>query len=138
MLTGARHDNGVRSNVGVVNLSLQPLQIIITTYNAAGTQVAQVTKQVESFSLRQWALSSLGVTTLAPGGRVEVQIDPATITWDCCSQSPADFLNTQFGLFMAYISRVDQVTGDAEFALGLTDWQEFVLECGEEPDPCAN
>ena len=136
VLTGARHDGTVRSNVGIVNLSLQPLQVIITTYNAAGVQVAQVTKQVESFSLRQWALSGVGVSSLAPGGRVEVQIDPDTITWDCCSQNPADFLNTQFGLFMAYISRIDQVTGDAEFALGLTDWEEYVDECGEVPDQC--
>jgi hypothetical protein len=135
VLTGARQDGAFRSNVGVVNISLTTISVIITTYNASGAQVAQVTKSVEPLSLRQYSMSELGVTTLAPAGRVEVTVDPATITWDPCDQDPTG-LASAFAMFMSYISRVDQSTGDSEFALGLADWEEYVAECGEEPNDC--
>ncbi len=135
VMPGARWDGRARSNVGVVNLAFQPLDVVVTTYDAAGAVVSSVNRQVNTFSLAQWSLSQLGVSNLSPPGRVEVMVDPASITWDPCDpltwgpgMSP--------GLFMAYMSKVDQATGDAEFAYAQNDWTAFVDECGSEPDDC--
>jgi len=133
VLTGVRHDGRFRSNVGVLNLSPQSIQLLVTTFDATGAQVAQGTETVESFSLRQWGLDRLGVPSLA-GGRTEVQIDPSTITWDPCSTTGG--VGFVPGFFLAYLSRVDQETGDAEFHLGQVDWTDYVTTCGEDPgDP---
>ena len=131
VLTGARHDDRFRSNAGVVNLSPSPITLLVSTYDTAGTQRAQVTQTVESFSMRQWSLDSLGVSTLA-GGRIEVELDPATITWDPCDPQTIPGLTP--GLFVAYLSKVDQATGDAEFGLGQVDWTDYIVDCGESPE----
>jgi hypothetical protein len=34
------------------------------------------------------------------------------------------------------MSKVDQATGDAEFAYAQNDWTAFVDECGSLPDEC--
>jgi hypothetical protein len=135
VMPGARWDGRARSNVGVVNLAFQPLDVVVTTYDAAGAVVSSVNRQVNTFSLAQWSLSQLGVSNLSPPGRVEVMVDPASIDWDPCDpltwgpgMSP--------GLFMAYMSKVDQATGDAEFAYAQNDWTAFVDECGSLPDDC--
>jgi hypothetical protein len=40
---------------------------------------------------------------------------------------------------MTYISRVDQATGDAEFAHGQNDWTPMTLECDLDPtDGCGD
>lgn len=131
-LPGARWDDAVRSNVGVVNLSLFPLAVLITTHDADGAVVASVSKQVRSFSLGQWSLSQLGVGELNPPGSVVVEVDPDSIIWDpCIGEEPS--LEDLQGIFMAYLSRVDQATGDAEFILGQNDWGGYLTLCGEQP-----
>lgn len=133
VLTGIRHDQRFRSNVGALNLGPQSVQLLLTTYNAAGAQVAQSTKTVESFSIRQWSLADLGVASIGDG-RTEVQVDPATITWDPCSATGG--IGFVPGFFLSYLSKVDQATGDAEFHLGQVDWTDYVTACGEDPgDP---
>lgn len=132
VLPGAQWDARVRSNVGVVNISMYPLDVIITTYHADGSTAAQVTRTIPSFSIRQWGLDDLGVSSLPTPGRVEVEIDPATITWDPCAED-LDELGDIPGAFETYISRVDNATGDAEFVLGQVDWTGYVDECGDEP-----
>jgi hypothetical protein len=135
VMPGARWDGRARSNVGVVNLSFQPLSVLVTTFDADGAVVSSVTRQVSTFSLAQWSLSQLGVSTLSPPGRVEVMVDPASITWDPCD--PLTWgPGASPGLFMTYMSKVDQATGDAEFAYGQNDWTEFENECGTLPDDC--
>ena len=131
-LPGVRSDDIVRSNVGVVNFSLFPLDVIITTFGADGTVLASVNRQVRSFSLSQWSLSQLGVGTLSTPGRVQVQVDPDSITWDPCFGEEPDIDDLQ-GIFMTYLSRVDQVTGDAEFVLGQSDWYDYLALCEETP-----
>ena len=133
-LPGARLDGAVRSNVGVVNLSIFPLDIIVTTYASDGTVVASVNRNVKSFSLGQWSLSQLGVSSLSPPGRVEVRVNPDTITWDPCFGEEPNLDDLQ-GIFLAYMSRVDEVTGDAEFVPPQNDWSEFLALCGEEQPP---
>jgi hypothetical protein len=131
-LPGARSDDGVRSNVGVINLSIFPLSIIATTYAADGTVVASVGKTVRAFSLGQWSLEQLGVASMSPEGRVHIEVDPSSITWDPCFGEEPDLDDLQ-GIFLAYMSRVDEVTGDAEFILAQNDWSPFIDLCGEQP-----
>jgi len=136
VLTGARWDGTSRSNVGVVNLGHVPLEVLITIYNANGAVVASVTKTVSTFSMAQWSIQQLGVSNLSPGGRVEVTVDPDSIMWDPCDPTSWGF-GTGYAVFMAYISKVDQATGDGEFAFGQNDWTNFVFDCDVDPgDPC--
>ncbi len=131
-LPGARSDESVRSNVGVVNFSIFPLDVIITTFGADGAMLASVNRQVQSFSLSQWSLSQLGVGTLSTPGRVEVQVDPDSITWDPCFGEEPDIDDLR-GIFLTYLSRVDEATGDAEFVLGSSDWYDYLALCEDMP-----
>lgn len=132
VLPGARFDGAVRSNVGVVNLSATGTDFIISTYSATGTEIASVRKRVPAFSMSQWNLGQLGVPTMTTPGRVEVVIDPDTVTWDPCDMDP-DNPDLEAGAFLAYMSRVDQATSDAEFQPGQGDWKAFIDLCGEQP-----
>ncbi len=136
VLPGAQQDSRARSNIGIVSFSAQPVQMLITVYDASGAQVAQATRTVQPFSMSQYSLSSLGAGTLSPPGRVEVQVDPSIITWDPCSGNPYDLFGGTAGLFTAYMSKVDEATGDAEFSFGQVDWEEFEDTCGEDPAEC--
>jgi hypothetical protein len=130
-LPGARSDDAVRSNVGVVNLSLFPLDIIISVFDADGHEVLSAERRVRAFSLMQWSLSNLGVGSLTVPGRVRIHVDPETVTWDPCFSEEPDIDDLQ-GIFMTYLSRVDQTTGDAEFVLGQSDWYDYLALCGDE------
>jgi hypothetical protein len=136
VLPGAQQDGRARSNIGIVSFSAQPVQMLITVYDANGAQVAQATRTVQPFSLSQYSLSSFAVSTLSPPGRVEVQVDPSTITWDPCSGNPYDLFGGTLGLFTAYMSKVDEATGDAEFSFGQVDWEDYTDTCGEDPSEC--
>ncbi len=127
VLPGMRHDARVRTNIGVFTISTDTVPVQISTYDTSGALVAQVVKNVESSSLRQWSLGDLGVSSLA-GGRVEVVLDPAAITDPCAPPSIGTV-----GLIIAYASKVDQTTGDAEFVLGQIDWTDYLDECGGVP-----
>jgi hypothetical protein len=120
----------VRTNVGALNLTLMPLDLIITIYDADGSVAATASRRVPTFSLVQWSLAQLGVTSLSTPGHVEVSVDPDTISWDPCITDLELELEDLRGFFMAYMSRVDQATGDAEFIQGQTDWLDFVEMCG--------
>lgn len=134
VMPGAQWDDAKRTNVGVVNLSLDQIDVIITVYGADGSVIVAENLRVKSFSLRQRSLEQLGVSELSPPGRVEVQIDPESITWDPCDINLEELdLSSLQGVFIAYMSRVDQVTGDAEFILGDNDWREYAEECGDIP-----
>jgi hypothetical protein len=135
VLTGVRHDDRFRSNIGVVNFTPLTLTVLIDIYDANGNLVRQQIKTIETFSSRQFSLSSLGVNNLG-GGRVEVYVDPATITWDPCNAPMPGFEGLQFGAFISYLSKVDSGSGDAEFALGLSNWSEYADDCGEAPVDC--
>lgn len=135
VLPGAQWDGGKRSNVGVVNISGQPIDIIITTYAANGAVVATAARRVSTFSMGQWSLQQLGVSNLSSPGRVDVMLDPDGIIWDPCD--PLGGGIGAFGSFIAYMSKVDGVTGDAEFGLAQNDWTLFEVDCGFEPgDDC--
>lgn len=130
VLPGARWDEGTRSNVGVTNLSLNALDVIVTVFAADGSELSSQKRRVKGLSLSQWSLNQLGVDVLTTPGRVEVRVDPATIDWDPCAVDLGS-IGSLRGVFIAYLSRVDRATGDAEFIPAQNDWSPFIEECGD-------
>jgi len=130
VLPGARFDEEVRANVGVVNISATGTDFIISTFSAIGAEIASVRKRVPAFSMSQWSLEQLGVLTMTTPGRVEIVIDPGTVTWDPCALDPED-PDLEGAAFFGYLSRIDQATSDAEFQPGQSDWRAFIDLCGD-------
>ena len=132
-MTGRRQDNRVRTNIGVVNLSGLMASVQVTVYDETGRLLAQKPEDVEGFSLRQWNLKGeFGVDNLHDG-LVEIKIDPSVVNQDPCG-------NTAGGLspmLVAYFSKNDYVTGDAEFGVAQVDWRQYAVECQQSPvDQC--
>lgn len=140
VLSGVRQDSRFRTNIGVVNLSsvISPnpprLKVKLRIFGPNGAPVREVSQTVEALSLRQWGLPELGVSSL-PTGRVEVSVDPADPSYVRC-QTRSD-VKDPGALFLAYFSKVDNTTGDAEFSFGQVDWSEYQT-CPEPPggNPC--
>lgn len=139
VLTGVRQDSRFRTNIGVLNLSEAVpnpprLRVKVRILGPYGAPIREVTKEIQSLSLQQWSLPDLGVSEL-PVGRVEVVIDPTDPLYQPC-QVRRD-VGEPGALFLAYYSKVDNATGDAEFALGQVDWSAY-QSCPQPPqgDPC--
>jgi len=132
-LTGVRQDGRFRTNIGVFNLSPLSAPVQITIYDADGNQLAQKTETVEAFSLRQWNLKDeFGVDGLQDG-LVDLRVEPSTANLDPCG----DTAGSLSPLLMAYYSKNDHATGDAEFAIAQADWRDFAAQCNETPvDGC--
>ncbi len=147
VMTGVRQDDRFRTNIGVVNLSVAMLptphfprlKARITVYDGDGSVVFDGVKEIESLSLRQWNLEKdLGVTNLT-AGRVEVRVDPSTEGYDPCGVSYGFMGTAAAPALLAYYSKVDNATGDAEFGIGQVDWSQHSVDCGESPtDSCGS
>lgn len=110
-VTGVRHGGRYRSNLGIVNLSFQPIRVHYKVLAADGTVMAQGSKDLPKLSGTQMSFSQLGVSQTSQALTVELWLDPESITPDPCL---ADWVNQ----FVAYVSKVDgnpEGTGDAEF-----------------------
>jgi hypothetical protein len=122
IVTGARNDDSFRSNLGVANLSMVPVAVRYAILGGDGAVLADGTRNVPQLSVRQWALSRLGIGIVDGPLTVEIRLDPADVTPDPCeAESP--------NLFVAYVSKVDgnpEGTGDAEFLYAAP---EEVFEC---------
>ena len=90
---GVRHGANHRSNVGVLNTSEVPISVDLTVRDAAGATVGAATWTLQPFEQRQAGVSSLGASSVADG-------------------SAAFDSRTPGGSFRAYLSVVDQATGD--------------------------
>ena len=135
VMPGASWDSRFRTNVGVCNIGPVPVVVVIDIYRANGTLASSVTRTVESFSMRQWRLADLGVSSLS-GGRVEVRLDDSTQGWNPCDTGSVPFLSS---LLMTYSSKVDNATGDAEFGYGQMVWDDYADTCGTDPtDGCGS
>lgn len=132
---------GFRSNVGVVNLSTQPISVRVTAFRTDGTNAGSGVKAVEPLTVRQWSLSDFGIQTLA-AGRVEFKLESGIVV-DPCSQAeepPACMDRCETGCgdkygfsrsaaFIAWASKVDNGSGDAEFMLPAIDWFQYNSTC---------
>ena len=128
-MPGARWDSRVRTNVGVVNLGPFAASVEIAVFQSDGSERTRVTRTVEAFSLRQWGLTELGVSSLADG-RVEVRLDPDTTGFDPCADLAGFGFSTS--ILIPYFSKADNVTSDGEFGYGQVDWSEYSDSCGGE------
>ncbi len=126
ILTGTQQDSTARTNIGVVNLSPLDTTVEVSIFDANGALKTKVLRGVKGLSMAQWSLPSLGVSSLTLG-RVEVRPDPNAPGFEPCG-NPSQVFN--LSMVMAYSSKVQQSTGDAEFNVGQVEWEEFKIECG--------
>ncbi len=145
VMTGVAQNSRFRTNIGIVNLSgtLYPvpgavrLKARIRIYDEAGNLRYDGVREVEKLSLRQWNLKDdFGIDNL-DGGRVEVSVDPSSEGYDPCAVSFGFMGSAAAPALIAYYSKVDNATGDAEFGIGQVDWEQHGADCGETPtDNC--
>jgi hypothetical protein len=109
-VTGARNDGSYRSNLGVVCLSLA-VTVHYRVSSADGTVVSSGELDGQQLSMHQVSFEELGVGTVDGPLTVELWLDPADVTADPCSVPFAGWI----GAFSAYVSKVDNLSGDAEF-----------------------
>ncbi len=109
-IVGARNDDRFRSNLGIVNLSFNPITVHFRFLAADGTVLKEDEWAIPRASGIQRLFSSLGIGKVAGPITVELWLDPADVTPDPCQTDPS--------YFAAYVSKVDgnpDGTGDAEF-----------------------
>jgi len=107
LVTGARNDDGYRSNLGIacMNISVRANYRITAS---DGTVVAESFKDLLQWSMQQWSFDELGVGSVQGPLTVELWMDPADATpLPCAMEFPK--------AFAAYVSKVDNLSGDAEF-----------------------
>lgn len=129
---------GFRTNLGVVNVCTEPIELEITLYRADGSVAARTTRTIMALSMEQWSLGSLGFPTFSSsGGRLEVRltnpnIDPCadseepTVCVDLCNEA----CDGRYGFgdvraFIAYASNVDNITGDGENMIPVIDQASY-------------
>jgi hypothetical protein len=123
-ITGARNDGEFRSNLGIGSVSLiAPIRVHYRIKSSDGGVLVQGSKVIRIASMNQWSFDQLGVGTVDGPLTVELWLDPANASPDPCAEDvpPA---------FMAYVSKVDNGTGDAEF---LNSAPLVPLLCAWEP-----
>ncbi|NOZ79000.1 MAG: hypothetical protein GXP48_07460 [Acidobacteria bacterium] len=128
-------DLSFRTNIGVLNMSMLAIKVHVTIVGADGHPAGQKTRTVPPVSLSQWSLTSLGVSSLPGGGRVDITLDPADIPANPCGNVPEVLSETQ-GEFIAYSTTMDGATNDSEFHLASIDWSDQVSQCGQWPPIC--
>lgn len=108
VVTGARNDGQFRSNVGMLSQSVSTeIQVHYRILGPDGEQLTSGSRTLPPVSLRQFSLDQLGVGMVEGGLTVEMWLDEDSVSDDPC----ANFANR----LMAYVSKVDNGTGDAEF-----------------------
>ncbi|RLB37128.1 MAG: hypothetical protein DRH30_13715 [Deltaproteobacteria bacterium] len=108
-ITGALNSGLFRSNLGIINLSLDEVTFHYRIMKPVSTIVAQGTKTLASLWVQQWSFNSLGVGTVNGPLTVDLWIDPDDVKPRCL-----DTFDGGAG-FLAYVSKVDSRTQDAEF-----------------------
>ncbi len=108
-VTGARNDDAFRSNLGIAGQSLfGTLRVYYRIMDQEGTVLVEGSKRIRIASMNQWSFDSLGVGSVEGPLTVELWLDPENMDEDPCEPLfPTGFL--------AYVSKVDNGTGDAEF-----------------------
>ncbi len=127
-ITGARNDERYRSNLGIVNISFEPITVHYRILDAQGTALAESSVDLPAASGWQRLLSSLGIPKTGGPMTVELWLDPADVTPDPCEAERVTY-------FWAYVSKVDgnpEGTGDAEFLPAIpTELPPAGFDCGE-------
>ncbi len=148
IIAGVRHNGltvpGYRTNVGVTNVSTRAINVTIKVIRDDGSVAGSGTRTVEALSVRQWGLGEF-VSSLE-SGRIEITMDRANmlanrcavideetqICFNPCSDRCVRYTFPLTGAFIAWASKVDNGSGDAEFLLPVMDWIGLAAECGWE------
>jgi hypothetical protein len=108
-ITGALNDGDFRSNLGIAATSpIAPIRVHYRIKEEDGTVLVEASKTLRIASMNQWSFEQLGVGEVDNPLTVELWLDPSSMTEDPCE---TDFPNG----FIAYVSKVDNGTGDAEY-----------------------
>jgi hypothetical protein len=110
-ITGARNDSAFRSNLGIVCMA-DPVRVHYRIFVSDHTVVAEGFKDLKYLTTHQWSFEQLGVGNVEGPVTVELWLDPDDALDDPCSIEFPD-------AFLAYASKVDNLTGDAEFLLAI-------------------
>ena len=112
IITGARNDGDFRSNLGIASSSpMAPIRVHYRIIAADSTLLVVDSKQIRVASMNQWSFEQLGVGAVDGPLTVELWLDHNSASQDPCEDEPAP------PGFFAYVSKVDNGTGDAEFLL---------------------
>ena len=123
VITGARNDEDYRTNLGICGMTASDeLEIHYRITAADGSVVIEDSRVVHTYSLSQWSFEELGVDVADGPLSVELWLDPDQVDDDPCGDP---YVNA----FFAYVSKVDNLTGDAEFIYASTTGP---LSCPEE------
>ena len=107
--TGARHDSRYRSNLGIASLTLiSDITVHYRVRTEDGSVLREGSRELQPSSMSQWSFQQLGVPVTEGPLTVELWLDPSDVLPDPCA---TNFPN----MFIAYVSKVDGGTGDAEF-----------------------
>ncbi|RLE21795.1 MAG: hypothetical protein DRJ65_15285 [Acidobacteria bacterium] len=108
-ITGVRNDADFRSNLGIANTSpMAQIKVYYRIRDRDGTTLAEGSKNIKIMSMNQWSFQQLGVDQVTGPLSVELWLDPSSMSEEPCEEAIPN-------AFMAYVSKVDNVTGDAEF-----------------------
>jgi hypothetical protein len=110
-VTGARNDDAFRSNLGIACLGF-PVRVHYRIFAHDHTVVVEGFEDLAQISMSQWSFDQLGVGDVEGPLTVELWLDPDDAPADPCA---IDFPDA----FLAYVSKVDNLTGDAEFLLAI-------------------
>lgn len=108
-ITGALNNAIFRSNLGIFNQSLIEVTIHYRIMGPGPSIIAQGTKNLASLSVQQWSFNSLGVGTVDGPLTVDLWLDPDDVREWCLE------LFDGGTSFIAYVSKVDSRTQDAEY-----------------------
>ena len=128
-ITGVRNDTSFRANLGIGSISPSTIKVHYRVRRADGAVAAEGSKDILSFSMGQWSLSSLGVAQGAGPLSIELWLDGASVTGGLCAGM---FVNAN--LFFAYASPVDGAgsgagTGDGEMLYAQPGAGLQILKC---------
>jgi len=109
LITGAQNNADFRSNLGIAGTSpLAPITVHYRIKDFEGTVLVEGSKTLRIASMNQWSFQQLGVGEVDGPLTVELWLDPSNMSEDPCEEDiPSGFV--------AYVSKVDNGTGDAEF-----------------------
>jgi hypothetical protein len=127
IVTGARNDERFRSNIGIVNLSMESVSFEMTFKRSNGDVVVRNSRRMEALEINQWSFDRLGVGSVEGPLTVEVRIDSWGPENDPCQSFQDGGLE-----FMVYVSKVDSDTQDAEFMYAAPPVELEELECPED------
>ncbi len=110
-ITGARNDDVFR----LQQLASPAWRLLLSFVWTTGSHPATApwwwinSRPLPRLSMNQWSFEQLGVGTVEGPLTVEVWIEPDQASEDPCAEFP------DANAFFAYVSKVDNLTGDAEF-----------------------